>query len=112
MKTRAQILKEVKERMSTGNYAEIHKLKSIKSVDRLVILGEKILTNSEIYDYYQKVVDIQANDDLQLKAIGYLMDMDLYFKLSDVGKQKYVLDLSCFYLNLKDEYYKSLEKNT
>lgn len=108
MKTRQQILKEVKERLITGNYDDIHKLKSINSVDRLVILGEKLLTEKEIYDYYQKVVDIQRDDGLQLKAIGHLIDNDLYEKLSESAKQRYVLDLSKFYLNLKSEF---LRKN-
>lgn len=104
MKTRAQILKEVKERMATGNYAEIHKLKSIKSVDKLVILGGKILADNEIYDYYQKVVLIQSDEELQLKAIGYLVDDKLYNELSPEAKQRYVLDLSKFYLSLKNEF--------
>lgn len=105
-KTRQQLLKEVKERMSSGNYSEIHKLKSVKNVDRVVVLGERRLTESEIYSYYEKVVLIQSNDELKCKAIGLLIDDEVYEKLSDSAKQRYVLEIGKFYHSLMNEYQK------
>ena len=51
-KTRNQLLREVRERVSSGNYMEIHKLRSINSTCKVVILGNKKLDERGIYDYY------------------------------------------------------------
>ena len=103
-KTRQQLLKEVKERMASGNYNEIHKLKSVKNVDRVVLIGEHRLSESEIFSYYEKVTLIQNSDELKCKAIGLLIDDEIYKKLSDSAKQRYVLEIGKFYHSLLEEY--------
>ena len=103
-RTRSLIFKEMRERMTTGNYTEIHKLRSIKNVDRVVMLAGKRLSADEIYAYYEKVAEIQRNDELCLKAIGCLIDYKIFNQLDSSSKQRYVLDLSSFYLSLREEY--------
>lgn len=103
-RTRSVIFKEMRERMTNRDYSTIQKLRSIKNVDRVVMLGGKRLTGDEIYAYYEKVSDIQRSDNLCLKAIGCLIDHAVFDKLDESAKQRYVLDLSSFYLSLKEEY--------
>jgi|GEM_PF-5705699 len=103
-KSRTQILKEVKERLTTGNYNEIQKLRSINSYDSIIIVGNKRLSEKEVFEFYDKVVEIQQNDELQLRALGYIVDENLLKKLSDSEKQKYLFDVSRLYLKLKEEY--------
>ncbi len=110
-KSRQQIFKEVKERISNNDYAEIHKLRSVKNVDRIIILGDKRLTESEIFDYYERVIEIQSTETLKFKAIGKLVDENLYNSLSESDRQRYILNLSAFYLSLKNEYANKMNKS-
>ena len=104
-KSRTQILKEVRERLSSGNYNEIQKLRSINSYDSIIIVGDKILTEKEVFEFYDKVVEIQQNDELQLRALGHIVENDVFEKLDDTQKQKYLFDVSKLYLKLRDEYF-------
>ena len=79
-RTRSVIFKEMRERMTNRDYSTIQKLRSIKNVDRVVMLGGKRLTADEIYAYYEKVSDIQRSDNLCLKAIGCLIDHAVFDK--------------------------------
>ncbi len=102
-KSRNQILKEVKERLTTGNYSEIHKLRSINTTDKIVILGNKRLNEKDIYDYYEKIIDMQQNDENEFKAIGILVDNNVFLNMNETEKQRYILDLSKLYLSLRQE---------
>ena len=104
-KSRTQILKEVRERLSSGNYNEIQKLRSINSYDSIIIVGDKILTEKEVFEFYDKVVEIQQNDELQLRALGHIVENDVFEKLDDTQKQKYLFDVSKLYLKLREEYF-------
>ena len=104
-KSRTQILKEVKERLSTGNYNEIQKLRSINSYDSIIIVGNKRLTEKEVFEFYDKVVEIQQDEELRLKPLGYIIDSDEFDKLDDTQKQKYLFDVSKLYLKLREEYF-------
>ena len=104
-KSRTQILKEVKERLSTGNYNEIQKLRSINSYDSIIIVGNKRLTEKEVFEFYDKVVAIQQDEKLRLSPLGYIIDSDEFDKLDDTQKQKYLFDVSKLYLKLREEYF-------
>ena len=55
--TRKELLKQIKQRLSNGDYDEIHKYKSINTQDKIIVLGDKTLSDSEIYDYYLACVE-------------------------------------------------------
>ncbi|MBQ4072763.1 MAG: hypothetical protein IJD50_03460 [Clostridia bacterium] len=102
-KTRTQILREVKERLATGNYTEIHKLRSINTTDRIITLGNVLLNDKDVFEYYEKVLALQNDEFAELSAIGKLINQDVFDAMNDSQKQMYVLDLSKLYLALKEE---------
>ena len=103
--TRKELLKQIKQRLSNGDYEEIHKYKSVNTQDKIIVLGEKTLSDSEIYDYYERVEKIQLEAELELKAIGLLIDYSVFDRLDEVAKQRYLLNLSKFYLDLRKEFF-------
>ena len=107
-KVRNQIFKEVKERISTGNYDEIHRLRSIESSDKIITLGNKRLSEKDIFSYYEKVVDIIECEDGELTALGQLIENEVFENLNSTDRERYVLDLSRLYLDLKKEYFNRL----
>ncbi len=105
MYTRKELLKQIKQRLSNGDYEEIHKYKSVNTQHKLIVLGDRTLSDSEIYDYYERVEKIQLESELELKAIGLLIDHSAFDRLDKVAQQRYLLNLSKFYLGLKKEYF-------
>lgn len=102
-KSRNQILKEVKERLSTQNYFEIHKLRSLPSTEKIIILGNKRIDEKKVYELYEKIIELQKDEYFEYKALGVLADQEYYNSLDDSLKQKYILDLSRLYMALVDE---------
>ena len=92
-KTRTQILREVKERLATGNYTEIHKLRSINTTDRIITLGNVLLNDKDVFEYYEKVLALQNDEFAELSAIGKLINQDVFDAMNDSQKQMYILDL-------------------
>lgn len=103
--TRKELLKQIKQRLSNGDYDEIHKYKSINTQDKIIVLGDKTLSDSEIYDYYERVEKIQIEAGLELKAMGILIDHSVFDVLDEVGRQRYLFNLSKFYLDLRKDFF-------
>ena len=103
--SRKELLKQIRLRLASGDYDDIHKHKSIKICNQIVVLGDRILTDAEIFEYYEKVANMLKTEEYELKALGMLLDHELFDEMSVVEKQKYLLNLSKFYLSLKDEYH-------
>lgn len=55
---------------------------------------------------YRKVCDILDRDELALNPIGQLIDAEVYSELDPAAKQRYILELSEKFRELKDRYYR------
>ena len=55
---------------------------------------------------YKKVCEILDSDEDVVNPIGRLMDKSCYSGLDDGGKQRYILELSKKFNDLKERYYK------
>lgn len=55
---------------------------------------------------YQKVCAILDRDEVTLNPIGQLIDEDVYGKLDVQSKQRYILELSEKFRELKERYYR------
>ncbi len=55
---------------------------------------------------YRKVCDILDRDELTLNPIGQLIDDNVYSGLDPAAKQRYVLELSDKFRELKERYYR------
>lgn len=100
---RNSVLRSVRERMVSGNYDEITKLNSIKTVSDIVVIAGKRLSAEDIYGYYETVAAIQDDDVRTLGAVGELVDGDVYESFGEEDRERYVLALSAFYKKLKAE---------
>ncbi len=107
---RNSVLRSVRERMVSGNYDEITKLNSIKTVSDIVVIAGKRLSAEDIYGYYETVAAIQDDDVRTLGAVGELVDGDVYESFGEEERERYVLALSAFYKKLKAEVNESAAK--
>ena len=55
---------------------------------------------------YRKVCDILDSDEVATNPIGQLIDRDVYDALDAAAKQRYVLELSDKFRELKERYYR------
>jgi len=55
---------------------------------------------------YRKVCDILDSDEVATNPIGQLIDRDVYDTLDAAAKQRYVLELSDKFRELKERYYR------
>lgn len=55
---------------------------------------------------YKKVCDILDSDEVALNPIGQLIESEVYSALDAAGKQRYILELSNKFRELKDRYYR------
>ncbi len=55
---------------------------------------------------YQKVCAILDRDETTINPIGQLIDGEVYSKLDPASKQRYVLELSNKFRELKERYYR------
>lgn len=101
---RNSVLRSVRERMVSGNYEEITRLNSVKTVSDVVVIAGKRLTAEDIYGYYETVAAIVHDDgDKTLSAVGELVDGDVYESFGEEERERYVLALAAFYKKLKAE---------
>ncbi len=55
---------------------------------------------------YKKVCDILDSDEIALNPIGQLIERDVYDGMDAPAKQRYILELSEKFRELKDRYYR------
>lgn len=55
---------------------------------------------------YQKVCEILDRDETTINPIGQLIESDIYERLDPAAKQRYILELSNKFRELKDRYYR------
>ncbi|MCL2555536.1 MAG: hypothetical protein FWE03_00765 [Firmicutes bacterium] len=86
-------------------------LQIISQVQRADIIRDAniIINNPQINrdeSLYNKVKAILDEDEFVTNPIGKLIENDMLLKMDDAAKQKYILDLSQKYRELKERYYK------
>ena len=73
-----------------------------------VALGDDFAEKEE--KLYVKVREILDRDENVINPIGQLMDRAVYDKLDEANKQRYILELSAKFRQLRDRYYKEKTK--
>lgn len=66
-------------------------------------VGENVVADEKMY---KKVCAILDSDEVTLNPIGQLIDAEVYASLDAIGKQRYVLELSNKFRELKERYYR------
>lgn len=67
------------------------------------VVNESVAGRDE--QMYKKVCEILDKDEDVLNPIGQLMDRAHYEELDDGGRQRYILELSKKFIELKERYY-------
>jgi len=91
-------------------------LQAIKEVQRAeiirdanVIIGNPIVNRDE--SLYHKVKEILDENEFVSNPIGRLVEKERMMEMDDAARQKYILDLSQKYRELKERYYRERIKN-
>jgi len=86
-------------------------LQTIKEVQRAEIIRDaNVIINNPIINrdecLYNKVKEILDEDEFVSNPIGRLVEKERMMEMDDAARQKYILDLSQKYRELKERYYK------
>lgn len=84
-------------RYTTAEYVRAKLRRDVESGGKTVEQDEKM---------YRKVCDILDSDEVAINPIGQLIDGEVYQKLDAAAKQRYVLELSNKFGELKERYYR------
>lgn len=105
-----QLQKEREELLEEVGASEIgqHKISEVQRARYIRDNNKSINNNQTIRDemLYKKVKNMLDEDEYTLNPIGQLMDKNIYNKLDEQNKQRYVLELSNKYHELRDRYYR------
>lgn len=66
----------------------------------------KSLSSKEDENFNKKVIDLLTKNPNSISTFAELVDMEEYKKLSDIEKQKYILNLSEKFVKIKEDYYR------
>lgn len=77
-----------------------------RSVVLPVFDGENGVGSSRDEKMYKKVCEILDRDETTINPIGQLIDNELYSTLDAASKQRYILELSNKFRELKERYYR------
>lgn len=69
--------------------------------NNIVMNGSQALKDERLYD---KVCEILDNDEDIINPIGMLVDHEVYDDMDDVGKQRYILELSKKFREMSERY--------
>ncbi len=95
------ILKQVKEKFSSNAYREAARLKCIRPTSELFILAGRRLSPEEIAEKFYAVERFSQDDELS--AVGKLIDNELFETLNGEERERYILNASALYRELKKE---------
>lgn len=71
--------------------------------DNNIVLGGGNVERDEVL--YQKVCSIMSGDDDVINPIGMLVEHEVYDTMDEIGKQRYILELSKKFRELRERYY-------
>ncbi len=77
-----------------------------RSIVLPVFDGENSVGSSRDERMYKKVCEILDRDETTINPIGQLIDNELYSSLDAAAKQRYILELSNKFRELKERYYR------
>lgn len=101
-KEREQLLKTAGETDSAvRKVSELQRAKFNREMNGAI----NVVTANRDEEMYKRVCDILDGDEDVMNPIGLLVDNDRYSTLDDGAKQRYILELSKKFIELKERYY-------
>ena len=109
LKTRARLAKQ---RLKMGYWESLKERRSVPDSQTVggvrVKLRRELDGKASVSDeaMYQKVCAILDRDEATINPIGQLIDENIYGELEPAAKQRYILELSNKFRELKERYYR------
>ena len=71
--------------------------------NNMVLNGTQAMRDEKLYG---KVCEMLENDEDVINPIGMLVEHEIYDEMDEVGKQRYILELSKKFREMRERYYK------
>lgn len=104
LKEKHEFFKMLKKRMQENNYSQYAEKMKEEKTGEVYFLNNKKMSRDQIKVLSVKVNEIVTSDDFILDPLNKLiLDYDEFINLDEVGKQRYILDLSNIYIDIKSK---------
>ena len=104
--TLKELAKQAKRRLMYNNYDNYKSNKMLSLEMPTFYLNCKVVSQDEMYRYYEQVVDILNSDDIITNPLGRLTDYEYYKSLDEGARARYIYGISSIYIYLKERYNK------
>lgn len=102
LKEKHEYFKMIKKRMQENNYTQYSERMKEEKAGAVYFLNNKRMSREQIKVLSVKVKEITSSNEFILDPLNKLiLDYDEFIKLDDVEKQRYILDLSNIYIDIK-----------
>lgn len=108
MKEKQEFFKMIKKRLMENNYSEYSVRIKDERIGEVYFLNNKRMSREQIKVLSGKINEILESDDFITDPLNKLiLDYDEFIKLDEIGKQRYILDLSNIYIDIKKKMQKT-----
>ncbi|MDD4315574.1 MAG: hypothetical protein PHC84_00265 [Clostridia bacterium] len=102
LREKHEFFKMIKKRLVENNYSDYTVKINDERVGEVYFLNNKRMTSEQIRVLSVKVSEIIKSDDFILDPLTKLIiDKDEFMSLDEIAKQRYILDLSSIYIDIK-----------
>ena|SRR5690554_438935 len=104
LKEKQEFFKMIKNRLAANNYSQLAVKIKNQRLGEVYFLNNKRMTRDEIRDITQKISDMLKSDEFISDPLSKLILNYEEFKcLDETAKQRYILDLSVIYNDIKNK---------
>ena len=102
LKEKQEFFKMLKKRLIENNYSDYSARLKERRMSEAYFLNNKKMTREQVKTLSQKINEILQSDDFIYDPLTKLIpDYDEFKSLDDIGKQRYILNLSNIYIDIK-----------
>ncbi len=104
LKDKQEFFKMIKKRILENNYAKYSVTIRNQRIGEVYFLNNKRMSREQIRELSHKINEMVQSDDFVCGPLNKLiLDYDEFKNLDEIGKQKYILDLSNIYIDIKNK---------
>lgn len=104
LKEKQEFFKMIKKRLLENNYSQYSVRIKDQRIGEVYFLNNKRMSRDQIKTLSQKINEIVQSDVFIYDPLNKLiLDHEEFKNLDEIGKQKYILDLSNIYIDIKNK---------
>lgn len=105
LKEKQEFFKMIRKRILENNYAKYSITIRNQRLGEVYFLNNKRMSREQIRTLSHKINEMVQSDDFIYGPLNKLiLDHDEFMNLDEIGKQRYILDLSNIYIDIKNKY--------